>query len=78
MSGSPPTTSRGSPQRWYYAPEQDKGMPSWERFSALWDLHFGPAVCTSRLSELACLPFHSGVQDYQERFNEMVCHTDGL
>jgi hypothetical protein len=38
----------------------------------------GPAVRTNRLSELARVPFTGSVQEYQEHFNELVCHTDNL
>ncbi|XP_039827202.1 uncharacterized protein LOC120688919 [Panicum virgatum] len=65
-------------QTWYYALEQDEGMPSWERFKELANQRFGTAIRSNRLSELARLPWHGTVQDFQERFNAMVCHTPEL
>jgi hypothetical protein len=35
-------------------------------------------VRTNRLSELARLPFTGSFQEYQECFDELVCHTDDL
>jgi len=68
----------GVAQTWYYALEQDEGMLSWERFKELANQCFGPAVRSNRLSELARLPWHGTVQEYQERFNALVCHTPEL
>ena len=34
----------GAAQTWYYALEQDEGMPTWEHFKELCNLRFGPAV----------------------------------
>lgn len=53
-------------------------MPAWDRFKDLCNLRFGPAIRTNRLAELARLPFYSSVQDYQERFNALVCHNPNL
>jgi hypothetical protein len=69
---------RGAAQTWYYALEQDEGMPSWERFKELCNLRFGPAVRNTRLSELARMPFTSTVQDYSDRFNAVLCHARHL
>lgn len=69
---------QGVAKTWYYALELDEGMPSWERFVELCHMRFGQTICTNRLSELARLPFTSGVQEYQERFNALVCHNAGL
>jgi len=68
----------GVAQTWYYALEQDEGMLSWERFKELANQCFGPDVRSNRLSELARLPWHGTVQEYQERFNALVCHTPEL
>ena len=68
----------GVAQTWYYALEQDEGMPSWERLKELVNQRFGPAIRSNRHSELARLPWHGAVQDYQERFNAVVCHTPEL
>jgi hypothetical protein len=65
----------GATQTWYYALEQDEGMPAWGRFCELCTLHFGPAVRGTKLSELARLPFISTVHDYAERFNAVLCHA---
>ena len=68
----------GAAQTWYYALEQDEGMPAWGRFRELCTLRFGPAVRDTRLSELARLPFISTVHDYAERFNAVLCHAHNL
>jgi hypothetical protein len=47
-------------------------MHSWERFKELYHLRFGLAVRNNRLAELAGLPFLSTVQEYSERFNELL------
>jgi hypothetical protein len=65
----------GVTQTWYYALEQDEGMPSWERFRELGSLRFGPIVRGTRLSELARLSFTSTIQDYIDRFNLVLCHS---
>lgn len=41
-------------------------------------LRFGTAICSNWLTELACLPFGEGIQDYQEHFNAVVCHVPQL
>jgi len=69
---------KGAAQTWYYALEQDEGMPHWERFRELCSLRFGPAVQGTRLAELARLPFLSTVQDYSERYNAVLCHARDL
>jgi hypothetical protein len=56
--------------------EIDESVPTWDRFAELRHQRFGPVVRTNRLSELARLPFTGSDQEYQERFNELVCHTD--
>jgi hypothetical protein len=68
----------GVAQTWYYALEQDEGMPSWDRFKELCIFRLGPAVCGTRLSELARLPFTSTVQEYSDRFNAVLCHACNL
>jgi hypothetical protein len=68
----------GVAQTWYYALEQDEGMPTWDHFKELCNLRFAPAVCGTRLSELARLPFLSTVQDYSDRFNTVLCHARNL
>jgi hypothetical protein len=69
---------RGEAQTWYYALEQDEGMPPWERFRDLCRLHFGPPLQGSRLAELGRLPFTSTMQEYAGRFQAVACHTGGL
>ncbi|XP_066321417.1 uncharacterized protein [Miscanthus floridulus] len=69
---------KGAAQTWYYALEQDEGMPHWERFRELCSLRFGPAVQGTRLAVLARLPFLSTVQDYSERYNAVLCHARDL
>jgi hypothetical protein len=53
-------------------------MPTWGRFKEICTLRFGPHVRRTRLSELACLPFTSMVQDHTDRFNAMLGHTRKL
>jgi hypothetical protein len=65
-------------QTWYFAIEQDEGMPHWDRFKELCHLQFGPAVRVSRLTELGRLQFTSTVQDYADRFNAVLCHARNL
>jgi len=69
---------RGAAQTWYYALEQDEGMPAWERFRELCQLRFGPPTQGTRLAELARLPFTSTVVDYSERYNAILCHEPEL
>ena len=53
-------------------------MPPWERFHELCLLRFGPPVRGSRLAELGRLPFTSTVQDFADRFQNLVCHAPGV
>jgi len=69
---------RGAAQTWYYALEQDEGMPTWERFRDLCQLRFGPPTHGTRLAELARLPFQSSVQEYSDRYNAVLCHARDL
>jgi hypothetical protein len=66
---------KGSAQTWYYALEQDEGMPPWDRFAELCRLRFGPPVCGSRLTDLGRLPFVSTVQEYADRFQALLCQA---
>ena len=66
---------RGAAQSWYYALEQDEGMPPWERFKELCHLRFGPPIRGSRLAELGRLPFVSTVQEFADRFQAVACHA---
>ena len=66
------------PQTWYYALEQDEGMPSWERFKDLCRLRLGPPIGGSRLAELGQLPFTSTVQDFADQFQAVACHAQNL
>jgi hypothetical protein len=67
---------RGAAQTWYYALERDEGMLTWERFHAVCQMQFGQPTQGTRLVELARLPFISTVQEYAERYNAVLCHTD--
>jgi hypothetical protein len=69
---------KSAAQTWYYALEQDEGMPTWGRFKEVCTLRFGPPVRGTHLSKLARLPFTSTVQDYADRFNAMLGHTRKL
>jgi hypothetical protein len=68
----------GAAQTWYFAIEQDEGMPHWDRFKELCHLQFGPAMRGSRLAELGRLQFTSTVQDYADCFNAVLCHARNL
>jgi hypothetical protein len=68
----------GAAQTWYFAIEQDEGMPTWARFKELCHLQFGPAVRGSRLAELGRLPFTSTIQDYADHLNAVLCHARNL
>jgi hypothetical protein len=68
----------GAAQTWYFAIEQDEGMPHWDRFKELCHLQFGPAVRGSCLAELGRLQFTSTVQDYADCFNAVLCHARNL
>jgi len=59
---------RGAAQTWYYALEQDEGMPPWERFKELCRLRFGPSIHGNRLAELGRLSLVSTVQEFTDRF----------
>lgn len=65
-------------QTWYYALEQDEGMPPWDHFKHLCHERFGPPVRSSRLAESGRLSFTSTVQDYSDRFNTVLCHARNL
>jgi len=69
---------RGAAQTWYYALEQDEGMPTWERFRDLCQLRFGPPTHDTWMAELALLPFQSSVQEYSDRYNVVLCHACDL
>ncbi|XP_066375373.1 uncharacterized protein [Miscanthus floridulus] len=69
---------RGLAQTWYYALEQDEGMPSWERFVELCRQCFGPPVRGTRLALLGRLPFQSMVQEFADRFQVVSCHARGV
>ena len=69
---------RGDAQTWYYALEQDEGMPAWDRFRALCQLRFDPPTQGTRLAQLARLPFTSSVQEYSNRYNAILCHARDL
>ena len=69
---------RGLAQTWYYALEQDEGMPSWERFVELCRQRFGPPVRGTRLAELGRLPFQSTIQDFTDHFQAVSCHARGV
>jgi hypothetical protein len=51
-------------------------MPTWERFRAVCQMQFGPLTQGTHLAELTRLPFTSTVQEYAERYNAVLCHTD--
>jgi hypothetical protein len=68
----------GAAQTWYFAIEQNEGMPHWDQFKELCHLQFGPAVHGARLVEIGRLQFTSTVQDYADHFNAVLCHARNL
>jgi hypothetical protein len=48
-------------QTWYYALEQDEGMPSWEQSKDLCHMWFISTIYSNCLTETVMLPFHAMV-----------------
>jgi len=55
---------QGSAQQWYMRLERDEGVPSWQRFSTLLDMRFGPPIRSNPLGELAACRCSGSVADY--------------
>jgi hypothetical protein len=57
---------------------RDEPTLHWPRFKTLCQQRFGPPLHTNTLGEVARLPFRSMVEDYQDRFLALLCHTKPL
>ncbi|WVZ76818.1 LOW QUALITY PROTEIN: hypothetical protein U9M48_024749 [Paspalum notatum var. saurae] len=66
----------GAAQQWYLMLERNEPGISWPRFKALCQQRFGPPLRSNTLGEVARLPFHSTVEDYQERFLALLYHAE--
>jgi transposase InsO family protein len=68
----------GDAQHWYFMLERDEGAVDWERFQALCQQRFGPAIGINHLAELARLPFKGSVEEYQVAFQARMAHAGYL
>jgi hypothetical protein len=59
---------------WYYQLQRDEPPLSWNSFKQSCQQRFGPPLRSKPLSELARLPFRTTVEDYQERFWDLLAH----
>ena len=57
---------------WYIQVQQDKGMPSWRRFTKLLHLRYGPPLRSNPLGELAACKYMGAVIEYQDRFEALL------
>lgn len=65
-------------QQWYTRLEQDHGAPSWRRFSDLLNLSYGPPLRSAPLGELAACRRTTTVDDYSERFLDLLARAGYL
>jgi hypothetical protein len=65
-------------QTWYCQLQRNEPPLSWNSFKQSCQQWFGPPLCNNPLGELARLPFQTTVQDYQERFWDLLAHTAPL
>jgi|SRR5688572_3539916 hypothetical protein len=63
---------------WYFMVERDCATVTWPQFKELCNECFGPPLRTNPLGELARLCFRIAVDDYQELFSSLLCHTSLL
>jgi hypothetical protein len=57
---------------------RDEPTLHWPCFKTLCQQCFGPPLSTNTLGEVARLPFRSTVEDYQDRFLALLCHTEPM
>ena len=69
---------KGAAHTWYFMVERDCATVTWPQFKELCNERFGPPLRTNPLGELARLRFRTTVDDYQERFSSLLCHTSPL
>jgi hypothetical protein len=65
----------GVARTWYYQLQRDEPPLSWNSFKQSCQQQFGPPLRSNPLGELARLPFRTIVEDYQERFWDLLAHT---
>jgi hypothetical protein len=65
----------GAAQLWSVMLRRDEPTLHWPRFKTLCQQHFGPPLRMNTLGEVTRLPFRSTVEDYQDRFLALLCHT---
>jgi hypothetical protein len=58
--------------------QRDEPPLSWNSFKQSCQQRFGPPLRSNPLGELALLPFRTTVEDYQERFWDLLAHTAPL
>ena len=67
----------GVARTWYGQLQRDAPPLSWSHFKQLCQ-RFGPPLRSNPLGELARLPFRTTVDDYQERFWDLLAQTAPL
>jgi hypothetical protein len=65
-------------QQWYTCLERDHGPPSWHRFSELLNMRYGPLLRSAPLGELAAYRRTSTVDDYTDRFLDLLARAGYL
>jgi hypothetical protein len=68
----------GIAQHWFIQLQDDEGMPPWGRFKELLQLRFGPALRSAPLFELAECRRTGSVEDYSNRFQELLSRAGRL
>jgi hypothetical protein len=58
--------------------ERDCTTVTWPQFKDLCNERFGPPLHNDPLGELAHLRFRTTMDEYQERFSSLLCHTSSL
>lgn len=65
-------------QQWYTRLERDHGSPTWHRFSELLNVRYGPPLRLAPLGELAACRRTTIVDDYAERFLNLLARAGYL
>jgi hypothetical protein len=68
----------GAAQLWSVMLRRDEPTLHWPRFKTLCQQCFGPPLRTNTLGEVARLSFRSTIEDYQDRFLALLCHTEPM
>jgi hypothetical protein len=66
----------GVAQSWYLQLQTDEGTPRWHRFKGILQLRFGPPLRSAPLFELAECRRTGTVEEYQNRFQELLPRAD--